>query len=87
MSEFLLFSAPPYYPYGGMADCVGRFASKEETDTAALDAHQKRREQRNYSIYDTHALQIPEMVVRIYDNAGRYEGVVTLNAFMEDKET
>jgi hypothetical protein len=27
MGKFLLFTSPTYYPYGGMDDCKGEFAS------------------------------------------------------------
>lgn len=80
MSEFLLFSAPQYYPYGGLHDCKGRFTSKDALDDAV------RRMPRSYALVDVHALQVPEMLVHIYDYKGRYEGVVTLDAWLRDGE-
>lgn len=80
MSEFLLFSAPTYYPYGGLNDCKGRFVSKDALDDAV------RRIPNSYDLADVHALQVPEMLVHIYDRKGRYEGVVRLDTFLNDDE-
>ena len=85
MSEFLLFVSRTYYPFGGLNDCKGRFVSKDALDDAVrripigTDS---------YSLRDIHALQVPEMLVHIYDDKGRYEGVVTLDRFLsaEDEE-
>jgi len=75
MTKFLLFAAPAYYPYGGLCDCKGQFSSKD-----ALDACVSRLTDRERA--ECHALQIPEMLVHIYDQKGRYEGVTPLDAFM-----
>ena len=80
MSEFLLFVSRPYYPLGGLNDCKGRFVSKDALDDAV------RRIPNSYSLLDIHALQVPEMLVHIYDDKGRYEGVVTLDAFLSAKD-
>lgn len=75
MTKFLLFAAPAYYPYGGLHDCKGYFDTREELDAevAKLDPRDR---------YECHALQMPEMLVHIYDRQGRYEGVVRLDAFL-----
>ena len=75
MKKFLLFAAPAYYPYGGLCDCKGQFSSKD-----ALDAGVSRLTNRERS--ECHALQMPEMFVHIYDQQGRYEGVVRLETFL-----
>lgn len=79
MSEFLLFSAPTYYPFGGLNDCKGRFASKDALDAAVRALPNADIAYRRAS---RHALQLPEMLVHVYDSEGRYEGVVTLDTFL-----
>lgn len=75
MTKFLLFAAPAYYPYGGLCDCKGHFNTREELDAAVLNLDQRYRD-------ECHALQVPEMLVHIYDQQGRYESVMQLDAFM-----
>jgi hypothetical protein len=74
MKKFLLFAAPAYYPYGGLCDCKGAFDTREELDAAVA---RLKPQDRN----ECHALQVPEMLVHIYDKQGRYEGVVRLDTF------
>ena len=74
MKKFLLFAAPAYYPYGGLCDCKGYFATREELDAAVARLEWRDRD-------ECHALQVPEMLVHIYDKQGRYEGVVRLDTF------
>lgn len=79
MPKFLLFAAPAYYPYGGLCDCKGCFYTREELDAAVamLKVHERD---------ECHALQVPEMLVHIYDRRGRYEGVVRLDTFLSEEE-
>lgn len=75
MTKFLLFAAPAYYPYGGLCDCKGHFDTREELDAAVAALGPRDR-------HECHALQMPEMLVHIYDRQGRYESVMQLDAFM-----
>ena len=79
MTKFLLFAAPAYYPYGGLCDCKGHFDTREELDAAVAKLDPRDR-------CTCHALQMPELLVHNYDRQGRYEGVMQLDAFLNEED-
>ena len=78
MTHYLLF-ASSNYPCGGMHDCQGVHTTRAEAEAAMADVS-------SFFTDDYHVLQVPEMLVHVYDKERRYVGVTTLAKFMGDND-
>jgi len=76
MTKFLLFASANYYPCGGLHDCHGAYDTRAETEAAMAEIS-------DMYMGDCHVLQLPEMLVHIYDSERRYVGVVHFDAFLD----
>ena len=72
---FILFASPNYYPYGGMHDCKGVFATLAEAEAAMANIDEGYMD-------DCHVLQVPEMLLHDYDSTGKPCGVKPLAEFI-----
>lgn len=76
--KFLLFTAKTYYPYGGMDDCKGVFATLQD----AIDYAVKK--QPSGWLDDTHVLEIGEQLIvhLVQPNNGTVEVSKPINEYM-----
>jgi len=76
--KFLLFTAKTYYPYGGMDDCKGVFATLQD----AIDYVIKK--QPSGWLDDTHVLEIGEQLIvhLVKPDNGTVEVSKPLNKYM-----
>jgi hypothetical protein len=78
--RFLLFTSPTYYPYGGMDDCKGEFASLND----AVDHATK---STDYSATEgMHILEIGnKLIVWQCDRTGQVTNAVPLSEYIKIK--
>ena len=76
--KFLLFTAKTYYPYGGMDDCKGVFATLQDAINYAV------RNQPVGWLDDTHVLEIGEQLIvhLVKADTGTVEVSKPLNKYM-----
>jgi hypothetical protein len=77
MGKFLLFTSPTYYPYGGMDDCKGEFASLN----AAVD---HATESADYNATENmHILEVgDELTVWKCDSTGQVTNALSLTDYI-----
>jgi hypothetical protein len=76
--RFLLFTSPVYYPYGGMDDCKGEFASLNDAVDYALSSN-------DYSVPEgMHILEIGnKLIVWHCDRTGQVTNAVSLSEYIK----
>lgn len=76
--RFLLFTSPTYYPYGGMDDCKGEFASLNDAVDYALSSN-------DYSATEgMHILEIGnKLIVWQCDRTGQVTNAVPLSEYIK----